>query len=128
MACHPKLRKVHLRPKWGFGGRHPSLPLQRRVAGATGLEPATFGVTGRHSNQLSYAPARLRAKGADVGVRPLPCQAAYGSIRRGPAIAPATAAALLRALVLARRAGFGIRVEFLRRDLAVAILVHLIEQ
>jgi hypothetical protein len=27
------------------------------LAGATGLEPATSGVTGRHSNQLSYAPA-----------------------------------------------------------------------
>ena len=26
------------------------------VAGATGLEPATSGVTGRHSNQLNYAP------------------------------------------------------------------------
>ena len=34
--------------KSGFG---------RRLAGATGLEPATYGVTGRHSNQLSYAPA-----------------------------------------------------------------------
>ena len=26
------------------------------MAGATGLEPATSGVTGRHSNQLNYAP------------------------------------------------------------------------
>ena len=27
------------------------------MAGVTGLEPATSGVTGRHSNQLSYTPA-----------------------------------------------------------------------
>ncbi len=26
------------------------------MAGMTGLEPATFGVTSRHSNQLSYTP------------------------------------------------------------------------
>jgi hypothetical protein len=26
--------------------------------GATGLEPATSGVTGRRSNQLNYAPGR----------------------------------------------------------------------
>ena len=26
------------------------------MAGLTGLEPATSGVTGRHSNQLSYNP------------------------------------------------------------------------
>ena len=29
------------------------------MARATGLEPATSGVTGRHSNQLSYARAFL---------------------------------------------------------------------
>ena len=28
------------------------------MARATGLEPATSGVTGRHSNQLSYARAK----------------------------------------------------------------------
>src|SRR2546423_678956 len=30
-------------------------------AGATGLEPATSGVTGRRSNQLNYAPRRRRS-------------------------------------------------------------------
>jgi hypothetical protein len=29
----------------------------RKMAGVTGLEPATSGVTGQRSNQLSYTPA-----------------------------------------------------------------------
>ena len=29
------------------------------LAGATGLEPATSGVTGRRYNHLNYAPARV---------------------------------------------------------------------
>src|SRR5207302_1035855 len=32
------------------------------TAGATGLEPATSGVTGRRSNQLSYAPSAGTSK------------------------------------------------------------------
>jgi hypothetical protein len=35
----------------------------REVARATGLEPATSGVTGRHSNRLSYARASDRRSG-----------------------------------------------------------------
>ena len=31
----------------------------KKVARVTGLEPATSGVTGRHSNQLSYTRAKI---------------------------------------------------------------------
>ena len=48
------------------------------MAGATGLEPATSGVTGRHSNQLSYAPA------GEMGLK-----AVLGASQGGLRIAPA---------------------------------------
>lgn len=41
----------------GGGGVGCGENLGEEVAGATGLEPAASGVTGRRSNQLSYAPA-----------------------------------------------------------------------
>ncbi len=36
------------------------------MAGVTGLEPATSGVTGRRSNQLSYTPAALAPRGRQI--------------------------------------------------------------
>ena len=42
------------------------------MARVTGLEPATSGVTGRHSNQLSYTRAGRPPKRCGGGVRGAP--------------------------------------------------------
>ena len=39
------------------------------MAGPTGFEPATSGVTGRHSNQLNYDPAKLSMIDASASAR-----------------------------------------------------------
>ena len=36
--------------------------MSHKVAGVTGLEPATSGVTGQRSNQLSYTPEFLERR------------------------------------------------------------------
>ena len=49
------------------------------MAGWTGLEPATFCVTGRRSNQLSYHPVRERA--ANVLTRGIQVKRGFGLVR-----------------------------------------------
>jgi site-specific DNA recombinase len=50
-----------------------------RMAGATGLEPATSAVTGQRSNLLSYAPAMRETPGGDV-----PCPLSMPRLVRRP--------------------------------------------
>src|SRR4029078_4356763 len=47
--------------------RAPTRPGNLEGPGATGLEPATSGVTGRRSNQLNYAPERREIVAAVPG-------------------------------------------------------------
>ena len=51
------------------------------LTGATGLEPATSGVTGRRSNQLSYAPERIGTASVAVVRRPPQSRAAPSRTR-----------------------------------------------
>ena len=55
---------VHIERRDRFAERESSQYAGEKRAGATGLEPATSGVTGRRSNQLNYAPRRCGAQTA----------------------------------------------------------------
>jgi site-specific DNA recombinase len=56
-AATPQTESGSVEPPSGAGLAGPPVSIFDYMAGATGLEPATSGVTGRRSNQLSYAPA-----------------------------------------------------------------------
>ena len=62
MMCQAKLYRTHVEKPAANNGRLFNL------AGATRFELATFGVTGRRSNQLNYAPGLL-VRSNEFGVR-----------------------------------------------------------
>ena len=58
------VRRTAVWPRPGGGDRSSRIvkqPVKQR-AGLTGLEPATSGVTDRHSNQLSYSPRHYTSR------------------------------------------------------------------
>ena len=79
----------------GLPGQHTS----EEVAGVTGLEPATSGVTGRHSNQLSYTPAGRPKTEELPNARARGCQRRFAG--RFPSGADKTSSPAGRASVIA---------------------------
>ena len=55
----PSPRGARCQPASGIEARTPRHSNEVRMAGSTGLEPATSDVTGRRSNQLNYDPAKV---------------------------------------------------------------------
>uniref|UniRef100_E6QAJ6 Uncharacterized protein n=1 Tax=mine drainage metagenome TaxID=410659 RepID=E6QAJ6_9ZZZZ len=50
---------IHATAQYRHKKRRPKRVALLALAGRTGLEPATSGVTGRHSNQLNYHPNKI---------------------------------------------------------------------